>query len=116
MLSTPQVVLDVIRMGPLRRIAESIRALLTDPRRTQCLLLTLPEELPVSETLELAAALRKVPVALAGVLVTRREPAPGLARITESASGYYHACVRTEDGEVLCFGANDYDQLGDGSK
>src|SRR5262245_29812479 len=45
MLSTPQVVLDVIRMGPLRRIAEDIRGLLTDARRTQCLLLTLPEEL-----------------------------------------------------------------------
>jgi anion-transporting ArsA/GET3 family ATPase len=78
MLSTPQVVLDVVRMGPLRRVAEAVRALLVDPRRTQCILVTLAEELPVCETLELAAALRRIAVAVGPVLVNRREPEPGL--------------------------------------
>ncbi len=78
MLSTPQVVLDVVRMGPLHRIAEAVRDLLVDRRRTQCILVTLAEELPVRESLELAAALRRIPVALGSVLVNRREPDPGL--------------------------------------
>lgn len=78
LLSTPQVVLDVVRMGPLRRVAEAVRELLTDRRRTQCILVTLAEELPVRETLELAAGLRRIPVALGSVLVNRREPDPGL--------------------------------------
>ena len=78
LLTTPQVVLDVVRIGPLRRLAETARELLADARRTQCIAVTLAEELPVRETLELAAALRRIPVALGAVLANRCEPGPGL--------------------------------------
>jgi anion-transporting ArsA/GET3 family ATPase len=67
-------VLDVVRMGPLRRRSEDIRELLTDVRRTQCLLLTRAEELPVRETLELRAALRAIRMPIGPVLVNRVEP------------------------------------------
>jgi anion-transporting ArsA/GET3 family ATPase len=55
LLSTPQVVVDTVKMGPLRRQAEAIRTLLLDARQTQAVVVALAEELPVRETLELCA-------------------------------------------------------------
>jgi anion-transporting ArsA/GET3 family ATPase len=75
LLSTPQVVLDTIKVGPLRRQAAAIRALLVDPRQTQAVVVTLAEELPVRETLELCARLAQVGVQRGPVLVNRIEPA-----------------------------------------
>ncbi len=60
LLSVPQVVLDTVRLGPLRRQTAAVQALLEDPRRTLVLPVTLPEELPVSETLELCAKVREL--------------------------------------------------------
>jgi anion-transporting ArsA/GET3 family ATPase len=57
-LRVPQVLLDTVPPGPMRREAEVMRDLLVDPARTATVLVSLPEELPVNETLELAAALR----------------------------------------------------------
>jgi hypothetical protein len=42
-------------------------------------------------------------------------PIAGLDHVAEHASGFYHACIRGEDGAVRCFGANDSHQLGDGT-
>ena len=39
-------------------------------------------------------------------------PIPGLDKIVDYASGYYHACARTEAGDIVCLGANDAFQLG----
>jgi anion-transporting ArsA/GET3 family ATPase len=58
LLRVPKVILDVVPPGMLRRDAERAWQLFTDPLRSGVLLVTLPEELPVSETLELNAALR----------------------------------------------------------
>jgi len=58
LLRVPKVILDVVPPGMLRRDAERAWQLFTDPARSGVLLVTLPEELPVSETLELNAALR----------------------------------------------------------
>ena len=44
--------------GPLRRDAEWMQALLTDPAKTSVVLVSLPEEMPVSETVELDAQVR----------------------------------------------------------
>jgi anion-transporting ArsA/GET3 family ATPase len=52
-LSVPSVVLDSVRMGPLRRHTDAVWRLLRDPKRTLIVPVTLPEELPVKETLEL---------------------------------------------------------------
>ena len=71
LLSVPEVVLEAVRMGPLRRRAEDIRALLTDRTRTECVLVTQAEELPVRETLELASSLRGLGIALGPVLLNR---------------------------------------------
>jgi len=71
-VSVPQVLLDTVPPGPIRRDAEVMRALLVDEAVTGTVLVTLPEELPVNETLELAETLRNqvnLPI-MAGVLNT----------------------------------------------
>lgn len=55
----PRVLLDTVPQGPLYREAETMHRLLTDPAITAATLVSLPEEMPVNETIELEAALRQ---------------------------------------------------------
>jgi anion-transporting ArsA/GET3 family ATPase len=55
--SVPQVIVDTVPPGPLSSDAMWMRDLLTDPKTTGAVLVSLPEELPVNETLELNDAL-----------------------------------------------------------
>jgi len=56
-LSAPMGLSDAVRVGPVQRQAEWLVQMLCDPNRTRVHLVTLAEEMPVSETLETAAAL-----------------------------------------------------------
>jgi anion-transporting ArsA/GET3 family ATPase len=58
MLTTPRTFGEVARVGPIRRQAEKVSALLTDPARTGYVAVALPEEMPVNETLDLEGRLR----------------------------------------------------------
>ncbi len=58
MLRVPKVIVDVVPPGILRRDAEKAWDLFRDPARCQVVLVTLAEEMPTTETLELAAALQ----------------------------------------------------------
>jgi anion-transporting ArsA/GET3 family ATPase len=65
MLRVPRVILDVVPAGLLRRDAERAWTLFQDPATCAVVLVTLPEEMPTSETIELARALRtelKLPI------------------------------------------------------
>ncbi|MDE3086572.1 MAG: hypothetical protein KGJ77_07375, partial [Acidobacteriota bacterium] len=69
-LSSAQGLLDAARAGPVRTQAADVVDLLTDPARTQVVLVTLPEEMPVSEVVEAAFALEdKIGVSLGPVVV-----------------------------------------------
>jgi hypothetical protein len=70
------------RGGPLRTQAQDVVELLNDPARCRVLLVTLPEELPVSETIESAFTLEdKAGVQLGPVIVNACDPEPvGLER------------------------------------
>ena len=57
MLAVPQVILAVAPRGVLRRDAERAWSMLQDPSQSGVVVVTLPEELPVSETLELTEKL-----------------------------------------------------------
>ena len=57
LLGVPRALLDTVPGGPLRRDAEWMQALLSDPARTAVVLVSLPEEMPVTETAELDAQL-----------------------------------------------------------
>jgi len=60
LLRVPSALLDTVPGGPLRRDAEWMEALLVDPAVTALALVTLPEEMPVNEAIELDAQVRGV--------------------------------------------------------
>lgn len=74
LLSAPSVVIDTVRMGPLRRNTDRVQELLSDSARTWVVPVTLPEELPVKETLELRARVRELGVGLSPVIANGVEP------------------------------------------
>ncbi|NOY70532.1 MAG: ArsA family ATPase [Deltaproteobacteria bacterium] len=59
LLSLPKNLGDMIRVGPIAAQVEDIRKLVTDSSRTAVTVATLPEELPVNETLEMMAAAKR---------------------------------------------------------
>ena len=70
MLRVPKVITEIVPPGILRRDAEIAWAMFQDARRSGVVVVTLPEELPVTETLELASALdRELHMPLARVIV-----------------------------------------------
>jgi anion-transporting ArsA/GET3 family ATPase len=58
MLRVPKVIVDVVPSGLLRRDAERAWTMFQDPATSAVVLVTLPEELPTTETIELARALK----------------------------------------------------------
>jgi anion-transporting ArsA/GET3 family ATPase len=58
MLRVPKVIVEVVPPGLLRRDAERAWELFQDPKLTAVVLVTLPEEMPTTETIELARALQ----------------------------------------------------------
>jgi len=56
-LSAPAGLSDAVRVGPIRRQAEWLAEMLRDPGRSRVHLVSLAEEMPVSETLETSTAL-----------------------------------------------------------
>lgn len=63
-----------ILAGPLRERAEQLRDMLKDPAVTDVVIVTIPEEMPVRETLELAATLRRQGFPLDNVVVNKWLP------------------------------------------
>jgi anion-transporting ArsA/GET3 family ATPase len=58
MLRVPKIILDLVPPGLLRRDAERAWKMFQDPEKCAVVLVTLPEEMPTTETIELAKALR----------------------------------------------------------
>jgi anion-transporting ArsA/GET3 family ATPase len=74
-LSSAAGLLDAARGGPIRAQAADVVALLSDPRRCQVALVTLPEEMPVNEAVEAAYQLEdRVGIALGPVIVNACYP------------------------------------------
>jgi anion-transporting ArsA/GET3 family ATPase len=81
-LTSASGLVSAARGGPLRVQAQDVVDLLSDPARCRVILVTLPEELPVSETVESAYTLEdKAGVQLGPVIVNSCDPDPvGLER------------------------------------
>ncbi len=81
-LTSASGMVSAARGGPLRTQAQDVVELLSDPSRCRVILVTLPEELPVSETIESAYTLEdKAGVQLGPVIVNACDPEPiGLER------------------------------------
>jgi anion-transporting ArsA/GET3 family ATPase len=69
LLEAPRRVLELVPIGPIARIAREADALVRDHRHLTAVIVTLPEELGVTETLELHRALRGLDVAVAPIVI-----------------------------------------------
>jgi anion-transporting ArsA/GET3 family ATPase len=74
LLRIPRVILETVPEGPLTGPARECWQLLTDPARCLALPVTLAEDLPVSETLQLGRGLRELGMSLGPVIVNRLYP------------------------------------------
>src|SRR5262245_28881387 len=73
--------LDAVNVGPVRKQASDVVNLISDPSRCQVVLVTTPEETPVSELIETAFAIEdRAGVALGPVVINQcfEAPPPGL--------------------------------------
>ena len=67
MLRVPKVIVDIVPPGILRRDAERAWSMFQDPSQSGVVVVTLPEDMPTNETVELLEALENelgLPVAL----------------------------------------------------
>ncbi len=79
---------DVVQSGPVRDQSAEVDAMLRDPKRCQAMIVTLPEETPVTEALELGVELQAdVGMALLPAVVNSCWPdRPGLAKTPAMAA------------------------------
>ena len=92
MLTAPSTFGDIARVGPIRRQAHKVRDMLADPQRTGYVAVALPEEMPVTETLELGG---------------RLHDAVGLGLDMIVVNGLYPDRFRAKDAEALRAAAAD---------
>jgi anion-transporting ArsA/GET3 family ATPase len=87
-LTSAAGLVNAARGGPLRSQAQDVVDLLSDPSRCRVILVTLPEDMPVSETIESAYTLEdKAGVQLGPVIVNACDPQPaGLDQSAADAS------------------------------
>jgi anion-transporting ArsA/GET3 family ATPase len=76
LLRAPQGIRSVLRSGPLADRATAIDRMLKDPKRVAFMCVAVPEELPVTETLELLEQLRSLQAPLAPVVLNAVVSAP----------------------------------------
>jgi anion-transporting ArsA/GET3 family ATPase len=102
-LSSAQGLLDAARSGPVRVQAADVVELLSDPRRCQVALVTLPEEMPVNEVVEAAYALEdRIGISLGPVIVNACLPAdPGLERDPDDAASEVGVTLAPEAARAL---------------
>lgn len=72
----PEILLRLIPAGPLVDALEEGRAILNDPRQGAAWVVTLPEQLPVTEAIELLAGLDETSMPAGGVLLNRMPQDP----------------------------------------
>ncbi len=87
-LRSASAIRDLVASGPLRVQADQVSEMLSDPTRSQAMIVTLPEETPVNEAIELAFDLEEsLGLSLAPLVVNGCWPdRPGLAVATTTAA------------------------------
>jgi anion-transporting ArsA/GET3 family ATPase len=103
-LLSPRGLLDAVRVGPVLTQAIEVTEMLDDPDRAQVMLVTLPEETPVNETVETAQAfterigLTLGPLVVNGIYPDR--PLDGLTTAEEIRAAAASAGVSVPDSDV----------------
>ena len=95
MLKIPWVITDTVPEGPLTRDARTIKELLTDTARTSTVLVTLAEEMPVNEAIELEQKLTSFGIVPQQIVCNQIypqhfPPAAPVARVLDALSADSH--------------------------
>ena len=106
MLRVPKVILDVVPPGILRRDAERAWALFRDEKTCAIVLVTLPEEMPTTETIELARALRELGLPIGRVVVNCVLP-PLFSKEERAALLAVSPSAQADAGEAALAAARD---------
>ena len=97
MLHSPRAMMELARKGPLHNNAQLVDELLSDPARAALILVTLPEETPVNETIEMAARLVEHGGIQVSAVVINGVPISPLSAAEEDA---YRHFVSTTDSRA----------------
>ena len=109
LLSAARTLADLTRIGPFHDLATVISGFLSDRQRTALVLVTLPEDLPVQESLELRQALQADGADLTAVVVNRLSPSP----VPDANDWPLVREALTRAGEAWVTGANHLDKAVD---
>lgn len=105
MLRVPKVITDVAPPGLLRREAEDAVALFRDPQRAGCMVVTLAEDMPVQETIELTGTLeRELQLPIAQLVVNQVLPRLFPPKEREAVLGLAEAVEHTAQDESIIRG------------
>jgi anion-transporting ArsA/GET3 family ATPase len=73
-LDAPRAVTELVNSGPIKQQAQGVLDMTTDPKRCKVVLVTLPEDMPVRETVEAADKLAKMNVSVGPIIVNEVLP------------------------------------------
>jgi anion-transporting ArsA/GET3 family ATPase len=94
MVKVPRNVVEVVRFGPLRNQGEDMDRLLTDPDRTGVVVVSLAEEMPVAEAIELDTKLRELGCSVAAHMLN------AVVRPVDLSASQMKSVCTTELGKV----------------
>jgi anion-transporting ArsA/GET3 family ATPase len=103
-LRAPRALLDTVTVGPIHTQAREALDLLTDPERCRVLLVTIPEETPVTELIDTAYKLEDElgvtlgPLVVNGVLL---DPGPLSGRTSEEVAAEVGVELSTDERDLL---------------
>lgn len=69
LLSTARTLMEMMPIGPIGKMAEEVNRLLGDPRRSAAVIVTIPEEMAINETIEITSGLERDAAIAVGPLV-----------------------------------------------
>jgi len=99
-LTSASGLLQAARGGPIRTQAEDVLEMLSDPARCQVVLVTLPEEMPVNETIEAAYRLEDKADVQLGPVVVNCYDQPSADLTVTSAEAAAEAGVTLDPGRL----------------
>jgi len=110
LLRLPDMLIHMIRVGPVANQIRKLQSLLKDPRKTRLVLVALPEELPINEAVELYSAAEhslKMPIAATFInCVYPRIFSPDETERIQFLEDQYHSVADSPEKRLVSSGAD----------
>lgn len=76
LISLPEILLKIIPVGPIAKLLKEGQSILYDQKKTKAHVLTLAEELPIQEAIDLIAILRRYCIPIGNLIINRNLELP----------------------------------------